>query len=83
MKEKHGRSLVIGPSWVGDMVMAHSLFRLLRAQSPEGGLDVLAPPWTRPLVEFMPEVDSANARLPAIANAKWYSRKEWYKRGFP
>lgn len=48
--------LVIGPSWVGDMVMAQSLFRVLKDQQPDRAIDVLAPAWTRPLLERMPEV---------------------------
>jgi heptosyltransferase II len=47
--------LVIGPSWVGDMVMAQSLFMTLRANRP-CAIDVLAPGWSLPLLERMPEV---------------------------
>lgn len=48
--------LVIAPSWVGDMVMAQSLFKLLRARDAGRAIDVLAPGWTLPLLERMPEV---------------------------
>lgn len=48
--------LVVGPAWVGDMVMANSLFRLLRRRLPTPSVDVLAPAWTRPLLARMPEV---------------------------
>ncbi len=48
--------LVIGPSWVGDMVMAQTLFMCLRSQYPECEIDVLAPEWSRPILERMPEV---------------------------
>ncbi len=48
--------LVVGPSWVGDMVMAQSLFRVLKARAPERAIDVLAPGWSLPLLERMPEV---------------------------
>jgi len=51
--------LVVGPAWVGDMVMAHSLFAALKRDRPDRRLDVLAPPWTRPLLDHMPEVDGA------------------------
>lgn len=51
--------LVIGPAWVGDMVLAQSLFQLLKTQAPHCRLDVVAPDWTRPLLERMPEVDEA------------------------
>lgn len=50
------RILVIGPSWVGDMVMAHSLFQLLKQQNPSVQIDVAAPAWTLPLLDRMPEV---------------------------
>jgi len=49
--------LIVGPSWVGDMVMAQSLFRVLKQRVPEPGLQVIAPPWARPLLERMPEVE--------------------------
>ncbi|WP_339615651.1 lipopolysaccharide heptosyltransferase II [uncultured Gilvimarinus sp.] len=50
------RTLIVGPSWVGDMVMAQSLFKLLRQAHPGSEIDVLAPAWSRPLTERMPEV---------------------------
>ena len=53
------RLLVVGPSWVGDMVMAQSLFMNLKAQSPERVLDVLAPAWSEPLLARMPQVSAA------------------------
>jgi heptosyltransferase-2 len=51
--------LVVGPSWVGDMVMAQSLFITLKQQQPDCVIDVLAPGWSRPLLERMPEVNAA------------------------
>jgi len=51
--------LVVGPSWVGDMVMAQSLFMTLSQQHPDCTIDVLAPAWSRPLLERMPEVNAA------------------------
>ncbi|GHD34474.1 lipopolysaccharide heptosyltransferase II [Parahalioglobus pacificus] len=53
--DKH-RTLVIGPAWVGDMVMSHSLYQLLAQRNPEGSIDVMAPAWSQPLLERMPEV---------------------------
>jgi heptosyltransferase-2 len=50
------RILVVGPSWVGDMVMAHSLFQVLARRGPDTHIDVLAPAWSQPLLERMPEV---------------------------
>lgn len=51
--------LIIGPSWVGDMVMAQTLFMRLREQHPDCAIDVLAPDWSRPILERMPEVRQA------------------------
>ena len=43
------------------MVLAQSLFRLLKQRHPYSQLDVLAPTWTQPLLARMPEVDEAIA----------------------
>ncbi len=51
--------LVIGPAWIGDMVMAQSLFISLKEAYEDCRLSVMAPAWTRPLVERMPEVDTS------------------------
>ncbi len=51
--------LVVGPSWVGDMVMAQSLFRILKQRHPGAEIDVLAPAWSEPLLARMPEVRAA------------------------
>lgn len=53
--------LVIGPSWVGDMMMSQSLYRTLKALHPEALIDVMAPAWCRPLLSRMPEVNEALA----------------------
>ena len=38
--------LVVGPSWVGDMVMAQALYKLLRAANSQVEIHVIAPPWS-------------------------------------
>ena len=53
------RILIIGPSWVGDMVMAQTLFHCLKQRHPDCLIDVLAPEWSRPILERMPEVRQA------------------------
>lgn len=53
------KALIVGPAWVGDMVMAQSLFKVLKQQDPNRAVDVLAPDWSRPLLERMPEVRRA------------------------
>ena len=49
--------LIIGPAWIGDMVMAQTLFKLLKQRNPDIIIHVLAPNWTAPLLKRMPEVD--------------------------
>lgn len=39
--------------------MAQSLFMVLRQRNPDCSIDVLAPAWSRPLLERMPEVSGA------------------------
>ncbi len=52
--------LIIGPAWVGDMVMSQSLFIALQQLGGESvTIDVLAPGWSKPLLERMPEVRRA------------------------
>lgn len=51
-----GDILIVGPSWVGDMVMAQALFMRLREQHPDAAIDVLAPGWSLPILARMPEV---------------------------
>lgn len=50
--------LIIAPSWVGDMVMAQSLFMALKKNQPDSQIDVLAPAWSMGLLERMPEISN-------------------------
>ena len=43
--------LILGPAWVGDMVLAQSLFKTLKTNRPDCIIDVAAPTWTLPLLE--------------------------------
>ncbi|MCF6768282.1 lipopolysaccharide heptosyltransferase II [Thiotrichales bacterium 19S11-10] len=55
MSKKH--YLIVGASWIGDMIMSQSLFRLLKQQDPDCKIDVLAPKSTATFANYMPEVD--------------------------
>ena len=59
MQANAGNVLVIGPSWVGDMVMSQVLYAYLQSSRPGVVIDVLAPPWSEPLLHRMPEVRAA------------------------
>jgi len=56
MSALNKKYLIIGPSWVGDMVMAQSLFIDIKQREPDCQIDVLAPAWTAALIDRMPEV---------------------------
>ncbi|MCA2493474.1 lipopolysaccharide heptosyltransferase II, partial [Vibrio sp. 2175-1] len=51
--------LIIGPSWVGDMVMSQSLYKVIKHQHPNCTIDVIAPGWCKPILERMPEIHQA------------------------
>ncbi|MGZ8224198.1 MAG: lipopolysaccharide heptosyltransferase II [Methylobacter sp.] len=53
--------LIVGPAWVGDMVMAQSLFITLKNIEPDCHIDVLAPAWSLALLARMPQVAKAIA----------------------
>lgn len=55
------KTLIIGPSWVGDMVMAQALLKAIKIRYPDTTIDVLAPEWSRPLTERMPQVQNSIA----------------------
>ncbi len=59
MQTQTRRILVIGPSWVGDMVMAQSLFKAIKANTPASEIQVLAPGWSEPVLRRMPEISGS------------------------
>jgi heptosyltransferase-2 len=73
---KPKKILIIGPSWVGDMVMAQSLFIALKADNPAAEIDVLALEWTKPLLQRMPEVNEAIAMPVSHGVFGWSMRRK-------
>src|SRR5579863_741412 len=55
MNKTPKKILIIGPSWIGDMIMAQTLFKLLK-QREDCIIDVLAPAHSAAVVTRMPEV---------------------------
>lgn len=52
------RILIVAPAWVGDSVMAQPLYSRLKLYRPDCHITVLAPDWTLPLLDRMPEVNA-------------------------
>ena len=51
------KTLIIGPSWVGDTMLMQPMLARLKQRHPDSRIDVLAPPWTNDLLLSMPEVN--------------------------
>ena len=47
----------MGPSWIGDMVMAQSLYKSLINREPDSEIHVVAHTWSITVLGRMPEVD--------------------------
>lgn len=58
MNSNSFKILIVGPSWIGDMVIAQSLFKLLDKRHPKAELDIIAPEWSKSLLRLMPEVQN-------------------------
>ncbi|MCH4563167.1 lipopolysaccharide heptosyltransferase II [Halomonas sp. EGI 63088] len=69
------RILVVGPSWVGDMVMAQSLLMTLKARHPGCRIGVVAPAWSRPILERMAEVDEVACLETGHGEFGWRARR--------
>ncbi len=49
--------LIIAPSWLGDIIMAQTLFKVLRGREKDCRIDVYAPLYSHSILKRMPEVD--------------------------
>lgn len=50
--------LIIGPSWLGDMIMSQALFKVLKDRF-DCVIDVVAPEWSCPILDRMEEVSKS------------------------
>ena len=48
--------LIVGPSWVGDAVMAQTLYKLIKKSNKDSKIEVLSPNWSIAILERMEEV---------------------------
>src|SRR5262249_10742392 len=80
------RILVVGPSWIGDTVLAQPTFKLLHAKHNDPALDVLAPRWVLPLLGRMPEVrrsiESPAGHGELRLGAQWRTARELAREGY-
>ncbi len=67
------RVLVVGPAWVGDMIMADVCFQLLSESGAE--VHVLAPAWSGPVLARLPNVNAAHALKVGHGQLNWTERK--------
>ena len=68
--------LVVGPAWVGDMVMAHTLVQLLARRYPDQSIHMLAPQSAAPIARRMAEVSQVH--LMPVGHARFsYGRGHW------
>lgn len=68
--------LIVGPAWVGDMVMAQSLFKHLKTRyGTDTIIDVVAPAWSLPVLHRMPEVRRGIALDVKHGEFGWSARK--------
>ena len=70
-----GAVLVVGPNWVGDLVMAQSLFKALKLEAPNRAIDVITPLWGQALIERMPQV--REAIILDVAHGELGLRRRW------
>ena len=79
--------LIVGPAWIGDMVMAQSLYKLLSSRNPGIRIDVIAPPWSKPILDRMPEVNRAIeldvGHGKAAVGTRWMLGRRLQGKGYP
>ena len=69
--------LIVAPAWVGDMVMAHSLVRVLAKSSDAIKVHLLAPPATAPLGARMPGVAATHVLDTSHGELGLAKRRAW------
>lgn len=73
------RTLVVGPSWIGDAVLSHPLLVRLKEYHPQEAIDVLAPAWALPVYRRMPEVAATHVLPFGHGDLKLGARRRFAK----
>lgn len=66
--------LIMAPAHAGDMVMANTLFKVIKEHAPHIIIDVVAPQSTLSLLSFMPEVNNVFTLLCPHKKLKFWTR---------
>jgi heptosyltransferase-2 len=69
------RILIIGPAWLGDMVMSQPLIAALKQQHPGAEIHVLSPSWAAGVVARMPGVSEVIEAPLAHGGLQWSLRR--------
>lgn len=67
--------LVISPAWIGDIIMAQSLFKYLKYRDSKTIIDVLAPGWSQELYSCMPEI--SELFVMPLGHSQFQLKKRW------
>lgn len=70
------RILIIGPAWLGDMVMSQPLVAALHQQHPQTEIHVLSPRWAAGVVARMPGVSHVIEAPLVHGGLQWQLRRE-------
>lgn len=74
MSNKPRSIVIVGPAWIGDMVMAQTLFMLLKSRA-QVTIDLIAPKHSGSIATRMPEINQV-LDLP-IGHGEWALKKRW------
>lgn len=67
--------LIISPAWIGDIVIAQSLYKYIKHRDSEIIIDVLAPTWSHELYSVMPEINEVFT-MP-LGHSQLQLKKRW------
>ena len=67
--------LVVGPAWIGDAVMAQSLYMALKSRHESCHITVLSPSWSLPVLKRMPEIDELVEMPVGHGKLQWGDRR--------
>lgn len=67
--------LIISPAWVGDIIIAQSLFKYLKRCCFASTIDIIAPRWSHELLASMPEINAV-LDMP-LGHAQFQLKQRW------